>query len=365
MARVQRLRTVRPSPVTPLEILLDEHLTALRVRNYSEYTVANRRVNIGFFLDWLTGTNICDPLQVTRAVVEAYQRHLFHHRKRNGDPLSFRSQNAYLIPLRMWFRWMTRESRIPHNPASELEMPRLGRSLPKAILSAHEVEHVLRLCDPETDVGIRDRAMLELLYSSGLRRLELQRLQLYDLSLDRGLIFVRQGKGKRDRYVPVGRRAINWLERYLREARSATGADSNETTVFLTTQGEPFSRDHLTYLVKRRIDAAKLGKTGSCHVFRHSLATLMHEGGADIRYIQQMLGHEDIKSTQIYTHVALRSLQQVHAATHPAERASGFADEIKGNGSRGTSPQSELTIVAGTLTIDDAPARQDCSIAKT
>ena len=99
-------------------------------------------------------------------------------------------------------------------------------------------------------------------------------------------------------------------------------------TVFLTAQGEPFSRDHLSYMVKERIDAAKLGKTGSCHLFRHTMATLMHEGGADIRYIQQMLGHEDIKSTLIYTHVALRGLQQVHAATHPAEATSREARDI-------------------------------------
>jgi integrase/recombinase XerD len=301
------------------ERLMREHLDALRVKNYSEYTLRNRQVHIGFFITWLKTREITVPRHITRQVLEDYQGHLFRYRKKNGDPLSFRSQHAYLVPLRMWFRWMTRENRIPHNPASELELPRLGRSLPKNILSAREIECVLRLCDSETAVGLRDRAMMEVLYSTGLRRMELIGLKLFDLCLDRGLVLVRQGKGKKDRYVPIGRRAIAWLERYLSECRLSYDVDPDNMTVFLTVQGQKFSRDHLSYTIRSRIEAAKLGKTGSCHLFRHSMATLMHEGGADIRYIQQMLGHEDIKSTQIYTHVALRGLQEVHAATHPAE----------------------------------------------
>ena len=197
---------------------MQDHLNALRVRNYSEYTVRNRQVHIGFFIAWLKQIQLVDPMQVTRSVLEDYQRHLFQYRKRNGDPLTFRSQHSYLVPIRMWFRWMTRDNRVPHNPASELELPRLGRSLPKNILSAREVEQVLKLCNTSTPNGIRDRAMLEVLYSTGLRRMELIGLKLFDLSLDRGLVLVRQGKGKKDRYVPIGRRAIGWLERYLRES---------------------------------------------------------------------------------------------------------------------------------------------------
>jgi integrase/recombinase XerD len=216
----------------------------------------------------------------------------------------------------MWFRWMTRQNFILHNPASELELPRLGRSLPKNIFSAVEVERIMTLCEIEEPIGLRDRALLEVLYSTGIRRLETIQLKLYDLSLDRGLILV-HGKGKKDRYVPIGERAIAWLQKYVREGRPQLAVEPDDMTVFLTSQGEPFSRDHLTYTVKERVDAAKLGKTGSCHLFRHTMATLMHENGADIRHIQAMLGHEDIKTTQIYTQVAIRALQQIHAATHP------------------------------------------------
>jgi integrase/recombinase XerD len=147
--------------------------------------------------------------------------------------------------------------------------------------------------------------------------MEMIALKLYDLSLDRGLLLVRQGKGNKDRYVPIGERAIAWLQKYIREGRPQLAVEPDDMTVFLTAQGEPFSRDHLSFAVKERVDAAGLGKTGSCHLFRHTMATLMHEGGADIRHIQAMLGHEDIRTTEIYTQVAIRALQRIHAATHP------------------------------------------------
>jgi integrase/recombinase XerD len=152
-----------------------------------------------------------------------------------------------------------------------------------------------------------------------MRRLEIVRLKLFDLQLDRGLILVNQGKGSKDRYVPIGARAAAWLEKYIREGRPQLVSEPDDFTVFLTAQGEPFSRDHLTFAVRERIEAAKLGKGGACHLFRHTMATLMHENGADIRHIQAILGHEDIRTTQIYTQVAIRALQQIHAATHPAE----------------------------------------------
>jgi integrase/recombinase XerD len=318
MARITKTRKPEALPTTPLESMMRDHLHALAVQNYSAHTVRNRQVHIGFFIQWCKERGLSEPVEVTRPVLERYQRHLFHYRKKNGEPLSFRSQHSCLVPLRVWFRWMTRQNHILHNPASELELPRLGRSLPKNIFSAQEVERIMQVCEIEESIGLRDRAILEVLYSTGLRRMETIALKLYDLSLDRGLILVRQGKGKKDRYVPIGERAIAWLEKYVREARPHLAVEPDDMTVFLTAQGEPFSRDHLSYAVKERVDAAKLGKTGSCHLFRHTMATLMHEGGADIRHIQAMLGHEDIRTTEIYTQVAIRALQKIHAATHPA-----------------------------------------------
>lgn len=318
MARVTQKRKPEAKPETLLAWFMQEHLNALRVQNYSEHTVRNREVHIGFFIAWAHEHGLREPIEVTRPVLERYQRYLFFYRKKNGEPLSFRSQHARLVPLRVWFKWLTRQNHILHNPASEIDLPRLGRTLPKNILSVQEVERVMMQPDINDPIGLRDRAILETLYSTGLRRLEIIHLKLFDLSLDRGLVLVRQGKGKKDRYVPIGERGVLWLEKYIREARPEIAIEPDDRTVFLTAQGEPFSRDHLTADVRHHILDAQLGKTGACHLLRHTMATHMHENGADIRYIQQILGHEDIKTTQVYTHVALRALQQVYAATHPA-----------------------------------------------
>jgi integrase/recombinase XerD len=213
---------------------------------------------------------------------------------------------------------MTRQNYILHNPASEVELPRLGHRLPKHVLSASEVEQVMmqpNLADP---FGLRDRAILEMLYSTGMRRLEIINVKLFDLDLERGTVLIRLGKGKKDRMVPIGERAIAWLKKYIAEARPQLALEPDDLTVFLTAEGEPFSRDHLTFAVRHHVVAAKIGKVGACHLLRHCMATHMHEGGADIRYIQAILGHEDLKTTQIYTQVAIRTLKQIHAATHPA-----------------------------------------------
>jgi integrase/recombinase XerD len=319
MARIEKPRKPVRAVETPLEALMHEHLRALQVQNYSAYTVKGRAGHIQFFLDWLKERGVTHPIEVTRPVLERYQRHLFYYRKKNGEPLSFRSQYARLVPLRVWFRWMTRQNHILHNPASEIDLPRLGRSLPKVLLSAAEVERVMNGCDVADPIGLRDRAILETIYSTGMRRLEIVRLKLYDLQLERGLLLVNQGKGSKDRYVPVGSRASAWLRLYIGEARPKLAIEPDDMTVFLTAQGEPFSRDHLTWTVRERIVAANTGKVGACHLLRHTMATLMHENGADIRHIQAILGHEDIRTTQIYTQVAIRALQQIHSATHPAE----------------------------------------------
>lgn len=312
-----RFHFFRLSPKTTPEQLLDEHLAALRARGYSPYTVRNRLVHIRPFLRWCAIRNIDSMCDVSLVTLEQYQHYLSTYRQRNGQPLCMVSQHARLVPLRVWFAWMHRAGYIRNNPAERVQLPRLGRPLPRNILSASEVGRIMRQPNTKRAVGLRDRAILELLYSTGIRRLELMRLRLADLHLGRGLIFVHEGKGRRDRYVPIGKRAIRWMRRYLRKSRPKVARDSEEQTVFLSAQGRQISRDQLTWIVRKHISNAKLGKSGACHLFRHTMATLMHENGADIRVIQQILGHADIKTTQIYTQVAIRTLQRVHARTLP------------------------------------------------
>jgi integrase/recombinase XerD len=308
----------QPAPETPLEQLRDKHLAEIRTKNFSQHTVKNRRVAINFFLAWCAERGMTEPVEVTRTVLEAYQRHVFHYRKKNGEPLAFTGQHQRLTPLKVWFKWMARNHYILHNPASELEMPRIGFRLPKSVLTAKEAEQILAQPNIHEPLGLRDRAILETLYSTGMRRQELSNLKVWDVDRERETVMIRQGKGKKDRMIPLGRRAADWIGKYLREARPELVAEPGDGTLFLTNAGEPLVLGYLTMLVATYVEASGVKKHGACHLWRHTMATLMLEGGADIRFIQAMLGHSDLKATEIYTHVAIRKLQEIHRATHPA-----------------------------------------------
>ena len=187
------------------------------------------------------------------------------------------------------------------------------------MLTIQEAELILQQPNVRDALGLRDRAILETFYSAGMRRLELARLKVWDLDLEQNTVTIRQGKGNKDRHIPLGDRAAQWMRKYLDESRPKLVSEPDDKTAFLSNAGEPFTADYLTELVRGYVDAANIGKRGSCHMFRHTMATLMLEGGADIRFIQAMLGHADLKTTQIYTHVAIRQLQEIHRATHPAK----------------------------------------------
>jgi integrase/recombinase XerD len=187
------------------------------------------------------------------------------------------------------------------------------------VLNIREAEAVLAKANIHDPLGLRDRAILETLYSTGIRRLEVIGLKIFDIDHDRGTIMIRQGKGKKDRMVPIGNRALKWIERYTGEVRPRLVIDPNDTTLFLTHLGEAFTTNRLTQMVREYVDSADIGKRGSCHLFRHTMATLMLENGADVRFIQAMLGHAKLETTQIYTQVSIRKLKEIHEATHPAK----------------------------------------------
>lgn len=300
-------------------MLAEKYLEHLAVKGFARTTLRVRRVYMEMFLTWCRKSRTTLPRQVTRKSLESYQRYLFDYRKKDGQPLAIASQLTRLAPLKVWFKWMTRRDYIAHDPCSELELPRIGYKLP-SVLTKDEAELVLQQPNAHTPLGVRDRAMLEMLYSTGIRRMELIQLRLYDVDKKQGLVTIREGKGRRDRVVPVGDRALFWFEKYLNMTRPTIVKQPDDSVMFLTSKGEPFSPNHLSWLARRYVVAAGVGKTGACHIFRHTMATLMLEGGADIRYIQAMLGHVRLDTTKIYTHVSIRMLKQIHTATHPAAR---------------------------------------------
>jgi integrase/recombinase XerD len=186
------------------------YLEGLAVRGYSPGTVQDRRLGLLRFIRWCEERALADPREITKPIVERYQKHLFYYRKTDGRPLAPQAQARLLIPLKGFFKWLAKENMILSNPASELELPKTPKLLPRVILSVQEVETILREADPTHVKGLRDRAMLETLYSTGVRRAELCRLALYDVDLNRRSLFVRQGKGAKDRVIPIGSRACAW-----------------------------------------------------------------------------------------------------------------------------------------------------------
>jgi integrase/recombinase XerD len=290
----------------------------LKVNHFSPETAASRMKYLKRLVAWCGDRGIMRPAEVTKPVLERFQAALFHARKGDGNPLSIVSQRNYLTSLKGFFRWLARSNHILYNPASELLLPRLSRRLPKHILSVQEVEQVLALADVRTPLGLRDRAILETCWSCGPRRMELVALKLYDLDRDRGTIMIREGKGRTQRVIPIGERALKWIDKYLREVRPELVVPPDEGFVFLTHHGKGFEIGSITELVREYVSRADLGKKGAVHLFRHSCATALLEGGADVRYVQALLGHAKLETTQIYTHVSIQKLKEVHSACHPA-----------------------------------------------
>lgn len=293
-------------------------LEYMAVVNFAERTIGSRGKALAAFFRWCAERDLHRPEDVTKPIIEAYQRHMYRHRKKDGKPLGFTTQQNRLISIKHYFKWLCRNNHIPSNPASEIELPKAERRLPAAPMSIGEVETILTQPDIHDPIGLRDRALLETLYSTGIRRMEVVNLKLDDVLFEKGAIVVRQGKGRKDRVTPIGERALQWISKYLDEVRPQLTSDLTQRSLFLSLYGDAISRDYLTRMVAQYIKKADIGRKGSCHLFRHACATLMLENGADMRYVQLMLGHDNIASTQIYTELSIRQLKKVHAMTHPA-----------------------------------------------
>ncbi|NCS66619.1 MAG: site-specific tyrosine recombinase XerD [Hydrogenophilales bacterium CG03_land_8_20_14_0_80_62_28] len=226
-----------------------------------------------------------------------------------------RSLARQLSALKRYYRWLLRQGRRTDDPTINIEAPRLPRPLPKSLTEA-DVEALLAAPDVEVPLGLRDRAMLELLYACGLRVSELIGLPLAAVSQDMGVARV-LGKGAKERLVPLGEIALDWLERYLAESRPALLAGRPSDALFVTARGAAMSRQAFWYLIKRYARLAGIAASLSPHTLRHAFATHLLNHGADLRVVQMLLGHADISTTQIYTHVARERLKQLHSLHHP------------------------------------------------
>jgi integrase/recombinase XerD len=303
-----------------LTVWARRHLERLEVQGYSPRGLKSRECFLLIFVDWAMTQDVTEPRHVSRGVLERYASHCFHHRESGKGSLLAGTQRKRLQVIKIFFQWLYKQGVVPEDPAATLELPRTGRRLPRAVLTESEVERVLRLPDTTTNLGLRDRTLMEVAYATGLRRLELTRLRVYDVDHSRRSVTVRQGKGRKDRVVPVSKRALRWVSKYVDEARPELAVLPDAGFLFLSSRGKPLDPTYTSNFMAKYIRSSGVGKPGAVHIFRHTMATLMLENGADIRVIAELLGHSEISTTQIYTRVSAKHLQAVYTQTHPGAR---------------------------------------------
>jgi integrase/recombinase XerD len=292
------------------EALIDRFCDHLWLEDgLAELTLAAYRRDLKSFARWLEKERIRALDAVAAGDVEAYLAWRFSHR---SQP---RSAARYTSSLKRFYRYLLRENLVAIDPTLHLDSPKLPRALPKT-LTETDVERLLDSADGATPQGMRDRAMLETLYATGLRVSELVGLKLSALNLSDGVLRV-TGKGNKDRLVPLGEEAVRRLQRYLTDARPHLLRGQLSDAVFVTPRGGAMTRQAFWYLIKRHASVAGIARPLSPHTLRHAFATHLLNHGADLRVVQMLLGHSDISTTQIYTHVARERMKQLHAAHHP------------------------------------------------
>lgn len=295
------------------EIIINLFLDALWMeRGLSENTLAAYRNDLSGFAGWLATSQSKALDKVGKDDILAYLTLRLQQRR------SPRSTARFLSCIRRFYAYLLREKRIHQDPTALIEAPKLGRALPKT-LSEAEVESLLQAPDIDTALGMRDRTMLEVLYATGLRVSELVGLKLSQINLRQGVIRV-TGKGNKERLVPLGEEAVQWLESYLADGRNQLMAGQHSDVVFPSNRKKLMTRQTFWHAIKRYAGQAAIKKPLSPHTLRHAFATHLLNHGADLRVVQMLLGHSDLSTTQIYTHVARARLKELHASHHHGAR---------------------------------------------
>ncbi len=290
-------------------ILITRYLDAMWLeRGLSDNTLSSYRRDLRAYSVWLSAQQR-HLLSADEASVQDYFASRFK------QAVSPRSVARALSCLRGFYNYCLRENKIEHNPAAMIQSPKLGRPLPKS-LTEEEVDRLLAVPDIDTAIGLRDKAMMELLYATGLRVSELIGLSLSQVNLRQGVVRV-IGKGDKERLVPIGEEALDWLIRYQRTARMELLGDAQTGILFPSSRAREMTRQTFWHRIKHWAKVADITKPLSPHVLRHAFATHLLNHGADLRVVQMLLGHSDLSTTQIYTHVAQSRMKALHAQHHP------------------------------------------------
>jgi integrase/recombinase XerD len=303
----------------------------LQAINYSPKTRVNYTRDVKVFLDWLSdNTSINSLVDVTPAHLQQYQIALYNFERIDEDEatkekeakrLSVGTQANRLAAVRKFFSWLLSEQQIAYNPATTLQLPKQPQRLPRGVLTKSEARRLIEATPTTKPRDIRDRTILETLYATGIRRAELLGLTIYDADLQTATLRIEHGKGGRERVVPLTQSAIAALKLYLEEARGLFAREAGQVRLFVSTRsGGPLDDDDIVRIVRKAATRAGIKKHVTPHTLRHTCATHLLKGRADIRQIQKLLGHRRLSSTEVYTRVELSDLAEVIARCHPREK---------------------------------------------
>mgnify|MGYP001195805393 FL=1 len=294
-----------------MELFLKEYLAHIKLeKNLSQNTVSSYKIDINAFISFLKDSGIDDPSDISSEHIGSFFKTL----KELG--LLGSSSARYFSSLKGFFLYLLKNKYIVKNPIEKITAPRISKKLP-GVLDVNEVEKILSAPDANDKLGLRDKAMLELFYACGTRVSELINIKVNDLFFEDEIIRV-FGKGSKERLIPVGSSAVKWVGEYLKKSRPLLMKKSkSENNLFLNSRGSKLSRMGVWKIIDRYVKQAGIEKDVHPHTFRHSFATHLLEGGADLRAVQEMLGHADISTTQIYTHIDRDYIKQVHKQYHP------------------------------------------------
>ncbi len=312
---------------TPGEALLFRFRESLSVLGRSSATVTTYTEHVRHFLMWVNGRDI---RQITRKDIEGYIVSLTRYRTKEGRPYGMNTVILKVRSIKRFFEFLEGSNLVFIDPASLIREPRKQRTLPKGILAPGEVSSILEQPNLGTLTGIRDRTILEVFYSTGIRLKELCSLTIYDADLQGGMLKVNRGKGGKDRIVPLGRHAIRFLKEYITKVRPLlTKKNRIERRLFVDIHGHPISTQVVSIMVKKCSRAAGIKKQVTPHTLRHTFASELISNGADITAVQRMLGHVDIRTTQVYIRSLGLDLKKAHVRTHPREKDKALREELK------------------------------------
>lgn len=303
-----------------LSLLRDNYIQSLKVRNLAGRTIEARIFMLARFFAYLQNRDVAEINSISKAVILDYQTELYHTINKRGRPNSVTYQNSMLSAVKGFMKFLKERDYIVQDPSLDIPYAKLPKRLPRRVLTATEARRIINVPDIKCALGYRDRVILEVLYTTGIRKQELNNLSLADVDYHDGFLRIEQGKGGKDRIVPLGRIACRYLENYIKSVRQQLIKDPYNNALFLSTRGNRLSKNMVWEMVKKYAKKAKIKKNVSPHTFRHTCATAMLKNKADIRAVQELLGHESLESTQIYTRVTINDLKEVHKRCHPREK---------------------------------------------